>query len=338
MPAQGALVRAADHNNVFELERNSVARLLNDRINIYPPRDGGGIEIPANADTGTFGYGQALLSSGVNLADVVEAGDIAALKSDMLKIARHIGVESNPLITALPSIAPGDEIQNEHLSAFEAALQLLVDNRFEVALGQYSVETFATDISHSRTTPWGNNNIYGEGTVEHAFTVDFGSSEAARYFFNSGGQIRFTASRTGGVNGYQDQVWTSMLNSMGLIIFNHNSTNGESGINSSVGFYQLTNSPRLLFTKGAGSVYVYSTEYLANDYSIYASCNVPDNKFGEARYVFFRVYFNDDHAANLLSNDQVTGTLTSTIRLRRATGPNVEVPLPVAVNTRLLSF
>ena len=54
--------------------------------------------------------------------------------------------------------------------------------------------------------------------------------------------------------------------------------------------------------------------------------------------MFFRVYFNDDHAANLLANDQVTGTLTSTIRLRRATGPNVEVPLPVAVNTRLLSF
>ena len=118
MPVQGALIRAADHNNVFELERNSVARILNDRINIYPPRDGGGAEIPANANTGTFGYGQTLLSSGVNLADVVEAGDIAALKSDMLKIARHIGVETNPLITALPSIAPGDEIKNEHLSAF----------------------------------------------------------------------------------------------------------------------------------------------------------------------------------------------------------------------------
>lgn len=70
------------------------------------------------------------------------------------------------------------------------------------------------------------------------------------------------------------------------------------------------------------------------------SCNVADNRTGEARYLYVNVYFNDDHVSRRAVSDQVTGTLTSRVNIRRATAPytgEVEVPIPLATNTLLLS-
>jgi len=331
MPAQGALIRASDYNTVQALSTKSIARILGDRKTEYPD----------DSTRGTYGYGQTLLSSLVNVGDIADDLHLAKLKADLLKIATHCGLQTNPLITVLPNIAMGTTIDNADLEAFDAALQLLVDNRFELAIGQFSDESLkdggGTSIDSVRTTSWGGNTYYGEQTVRHAFTIDFGSADNARYFFNAGGELRFAASRAGGVNSYQDQVWTTMLNAMGTIRFRHNITSANSGSGSSIGYYQLTNTPQTVFTKGAGGAYVYATQYLANDYTIVMSCNVADNTTGEARYLYVTVYFNDDHATVMPSNDIVTGTLTSNITIRRATGTNVEVSAPIATNTVLLT-
>ena len=330
MPAQGALIRAVDYNNVQSLSTSSIARILGDRKPEYP----------GDITRGTYGYGQTLLSSLVSVGDIADDVHFARLKSDILKIATHCGVETNALISSLPTISVGDIIDNSHLEQVEAALNLLVSNRFEVAVGQYSDEslkdTLGNSINSLRTTTWGNDLVYTESTVRHAFTVDFGSADRARYFFNAGGELRFTASRTGGVNSFQDQAWTQMLNAIGTVRFKHNQTFASSGTGSSIGYYQLTTTPQTVFTKNAGGVYIYATQYLPNDYTIVMSCNTADNTLGDARYLYVTVYFNDDHTA-FPGNDVVTGTLSSNIAIRRATGPNVEVIAPTATNTVLLS-
>lgn len=329
MPTEGALIRATDYTDV----RRLVSRILGDRKNDYP----------TDINRGTFGYGQTVLSESrsiIRTETLVDDLDMASLKSDVLKIATHCGIQNDPLITALPTVTSGDLIDNAHLQAYLAAMPLLEANRFEVAPSHYSDGPFETDITNSRTTPWGNTTVYGQNTVRHSFTVDFGSPERARYFFNTGGQLRFTASRTGGLNSFQDQTWTELLTSMGTIVFNYDTTTANSGTGSNIGFYDLTTTPQQIFTKNAGSIYVYATQYTVNDYTITMSCNVADNRTGEARYLYVNVYFNDDHVSRRAVSDQVTGTLTSRVNIRRATAPytgEVEVPIPLATNTLLLS-
>lgn len=330
MPAQGALIRASDYNTVQSLSTKSISRILGDRKNEYP----------GDVTTGTYGYGQSLLSSQVSIGDIADDVHFAKLKSDILKIATHCGLESNPLISAIPTVSMGDLVDNAHLETIDAALEFLKTNRFELGIGQYSdeamLDSLGASINSVRTTTWGNDLVYTESTVRHAFTVDFGSADNARYFFNAGGEIRFTASRTGGVNSFQDQAWTAMLNAMGTVRFKHNQTFASSGTGSSIGYYQLTTTPQTVYTKNAGGVYIYATQYLPNDYTIVMSCNVSDNTLGDARYLYVTVYFNDDHTA-FPGNDVVTGTLSSNIGIRRATGSNVEVAAPIATNTVLLS-
>ena len=330
MPLQGALIRAVDYNNNQSFSTTSVSRILGDRKNEYP----------GDPTRGTFGYGQTLLSNSINIGDLSDDVHFAKLKADILKIATHCGLETNGLITAIPTVVVGDLIDNAHLETVEAALNFLSVNRFELGIGQYSDEALLDSLGNSinsiRTASWGNDLVYAESTVRHAFTVDFGSADRARYFFNAGGELRFTASRSGGVNSFQDQSWTQMLNAVGTVRFKHNQTFASSGTGSSIGYYQLTTTPQTVYTKNAGGVYVYATQYLPNDYTIVMSCNSADNTLGDARYLYVTVYFNDDHTA-FPGNDVVTGTLTSNIGIRRATGVNVEVIAPTATNTILLS-
>ena len=331
MPLQGDLIRATDYTDV----RRGISKILGDKI----------LEYPNDADRATYGYGQSVLSEALAITrevTIVDHVQIAALKSDILKIARHCGVEFNTAISSLPDPQTDDIVDNAHLEAYQNAILFLNANRFLLPEPQSSTEDLidkntALPITNSRTMSWGNNYVYSDSTVRHAFTLDFGTAEAARYFFNTGGEIRFAASRTGGNNTYQDQEWTKLLNQMGTIVYNYSGAVGQSGTGSNVGFYQLTTTPQQVFTKGGVALGVYSTQYLANDYTIWMSCNVADNSAGGARYVYVTIYFNDDHVAYKYYNDTVSGTLTSTVKIRRATGSNVYVVAPEAYNTVLLT-
>ena len=75
MPAQGALIRAVDYNNIQSLSTSSVARILADRK----------LEYPGDTTRGTYGYGQSLLSSLVSVGDIADDIHFARLKADILK-------------------------------------------------------------------------------------------------------------------------------------------------------------------------------------------------------------------------------------------------------------
>ena len=120
-----------------------------------------------------------------------------------------------------------------------------------------------------------------------------------------------------------------MLNSIGSVIFNYNGATASSGTSTGIGFSGITTTPQQIFVKtGSGS-------YSMNDYSIEMSCDVADNTSGGARYLFITAYFRDGHTN--FYGDSVSGTLTHTVNIRRATGGNVLVASPVATNTTLLT-
>ena len=66
-----------------------------------------------------------------------------------------------------------------------------------VAIPSSRLTTDAADSS-SRTSAWGSAS---ENEITHQFTMTFGSEAACRGFFNSGGEVLFTGSRSGGTSG-----------------------------------------------------------------------------------------------------------------------------------------
>lgn len=328
MAIQGALIRAIDYTEV----QKDVRRLLGDMI-----LDNKYISDPLRA---TYGYGNVVSSTGVVREQLADDLQMATLKSDVRKIAIHCGVEFNPIIANLPNIVTGSLIENEHLSAYEAAVVLLNTNRFNLGVGQFSDEVL--NISNTRTTAWGITNgsspLAGGNTIRHSFSLDFGTAAAARYFFNAGGQVRLSGSRSGGSVTINNSIWTNLLSSMGTVIFNHNSTSATgSGTGSSIGYYQLTNTPQQVFTRtGVTFGGVYSSRYVDNDYTVYVRTDFADNTLGVANRVFFDIYFNDDHATQIYLNDINNGSISSNVAIRRATGDNVSVSAPLAINSREL--
>lgn len=270
---------------------------------------------------GSTGYGQDLLSEAVQAGQTFTVTMWNNLRTDMIKARQHqTGVsESANLIL----VTPTTEITSALISQYDSFLNLIVANQRVCAANQGTIETLSVA---TRTTAW-------NGVIAHSLTLAFSNSLTARYFFNAGGQFRFTASRSGAAATTKDTDWTNMLSSMGTIRMDYNSTAflpGGSGSGSARGFYNLTTTSQQLFIKGS-SVYVYNE----NDYNIKAGVN----NSTDPTNVVLRIEFRDDDIGNRpvptpppplgpLVDESVTGSLNSTVSIFRPSGVNVSVQGP----------
>jgi len=150
--------------------------------------------------------------------------------------------------------------------------------------------------------------------------VSFGSDLAKTQFFKAGGEIRFTASQSGGSSSINID-WRNMLSNMGTIKMNYTETTSTgSGTGTSIGQQDLTGSYQQIFQKsGTGN-------YAANDYIVQAR-----NQTGAIQ---FRIYFQDDKGGN--PDENVTGTTQSNVQHLRASGSNVSLPAPTYTNQATL--
>jgi hypothetical protein len=112
---------------------------------------------------------------------------------------------------------------------------------------------------------------------------------------------------------------------MGTIVMNHNTTtrSGTAGTTQNIGFYQLTGTNQEIFRR------VGSGNYATNVYLINARSDGSGN-------ILVNIQFNDNKGGNPNFDENVTGTLTSRIDLRRATGSNVAVAAPTISTTTAL--
>lgn len=275
---------------------------------------------------GSTGYGQALTSTSVLAGQTFTLAMWDALRTDLLKARQHqTGVsESGNLSTVTTST----DISSTLVAQYDAFTTLVSTNQRVIATNQATIESLA---SATRSTAW-------NGVLTHTVTLTFSTTLAARYFFNAGGQIRFSASRTGTASTTKDTDWTNILSSMGTLYMNYNTTGflaGGSGTGSAKGFYNLTTSYQTLYVKGS-SVYAYNE----NDYNIAARV---DNAT-TPRIITFKIEFRDDDTGNQPQpappppygpkvDETVTGTLTSTVTMFRPSGTNVSVSGPTATQT-----
>jgi len=276
-----------------------------------------------NLITGLEIYGEGIINETTISSQLT--GNTGELGTYQLSVT-YTSPVAPPYISAGTYIVSGDVVQASHYDIFNSAIFVVETNKFELGSDQYSDESLydsgGNSISQTRNSSWSSQ-------VKHAFTIDFGSADRARAFFNTGGSLKFTPARAEGPTTTQNTNWTDMLNSIGTVIFKWNGASASSGTSTGIGFYGITTTPQQVFVKtGSG-------HYNMNDYSIEMSCDVADNTNGGARYLYVTAYFRDGHTN--FYTDSVSGTLTHNVNIRRATGGNVSVPTLVATNTTLLT-
>lgn len=285
--------------------------------------------------SGPTGYGQTIASSQVGQYDKITVAKWNALRDDIVRCRQHqnavvIGTKApdEAGYTAgadLPIPTTSKQVKESWRVAY---LNLASDcENFRLTAPPPAGEASRSDLvsQQIRTTQW-------NGRITQTVTVTFANADDARYFFNTGGQIEFSADRSGGTGGLKNVTWSTMLTNMGTIKFNYDVTTCTgTGFTSTIGWYDLTTTDNLIFEKDAPS-----GAYAPNKYFIYARVNsVSDRYIG-----YFTIYFADDSAApssfpdpGFGIDENPDGTLVSTVQVFRASGANVSRPVPAASTT-----
>lgn len=311
----GDTISAADYDNMVA----NVYRQLS------TPND---ITLGTYTASSTWGYNQSIGSLDAATGELVYANStnngFKNLQDEVQSLATFLGHSLNS--SSGSDKSAGQTITASDWNNLMDDVRDVFNNRLSVPSG--SLTTDAADVS-SRTSSWGSS---ATPTISHIFTMTFSSEAHARAFFNAGGEVLFTAGRSGGTTGSaagtigsQNADWTALLSAMGTLTFNLNTltSSGSTGTTANKGFYELTTSDQQLYIKyGSGS-------YASNYYRILGKVNSTTNP----TVLTFTVQFTDDHALGdgigpdgIDGNsddsqgyvDAVDGTTTSTIQTKRA--------------------
>lgn len=254
---------------------------------------------------GTRGYGQSSVISTVSSGDIITIGPWNDLFSALQIINTHTGSA-----LAIPSLVTiGDIVEALTGTGGDpnvpTVISTLDTNRLNYSIGQMSLTSSTTS---TRTTSW-------TVSVFHEFTMTFTDENSARYFFNSGGTVYVSASRTGGSSTTLNSSISTMLNDMGTIRFGAQATTytGSGGTAYPIGYYDLTSSYQdVFFHPGPVS-------YSAPNYTLKARAeNITGTNGGNGTVVRFQALFETGVPA--FSYNAADGTLTSSVSQLKATG------------------
>lgn len=228
------------------------------------------------------GYGQPTFGSTVSLGQTISASAYTNIRHDLLNASAHQNGTAAAL--NLASEVTGNPIIPNNASAFAAYASTVDTNRFNVANARLAQIGFAGN----RTASW-------TSACTATVTMTFASADQARFFWNAGGRVFFSSSRTGGAATAQNTSWSNLLSAVGTINY------------SGVQIYNLVSSNVLIFTTTAGS------PYASNTFTIRARSNF-NNSGGAAFQFFFQLDWTDPYVDPSPGNppapdDLVDGTL-----------------------------
>jgi hypothetical protein len=292
------------------------------------------IELILGTGAGQNGYGQSLTSAPVNnTGDIVEAADINAIYSDILKARIHqvgpgdIGIAEviqnlNIVAEDTSNFINDDGVTSidpdgfkKGIEDFESLMNNVIADKNTMDPSQSALEPA---ITSSRSSTW-------NGLIYHEVEVTFSSADTRRFFFNTGGEIRISANNTS-ASTPKGLDWNELCSSVGTVKFGAETTISTTGGSSSIGNYDLNSGYQLIYQKiGSGT---YSSVYAGNIYSIKARSD-------QNNRIIFKIEFNDVVFDNNVDNN-VDGRLESVIQHYRADG-EVVVIAPTYFSTQTLS-
>ena len=150
--------------------------------------------------TGDKGYGQSGTLSAVSAGNNVLATSWASLLTKNALLASHQGTS----ITGISNPSAGATI--EAFAALSANVTAVNTSRNNAA-----AEGSDSSVSSTTTSSWNNS-----ATLSKTFT--FPSADQLRYYFNAGGQIRISWSRSGGTSSTQNTTWSNLLTASGTLV------------------------------------------------------------------------------------------------------------------------
>ena len=269
---------------------------------------------------GTRGYGQ----TSTTLATVPSGQIVAAIEwNNLLGAMTTLNTHTGLALTLQPTVVSGDVILAEDGTSSRPDISTLISaldtGRNLASITQMSV---SNALISTRFSPWGPR-------IYHEFTVTFTNENDARYFFNSGGEIRFSGSRTGGSSTVVNAAWTALMILIGTVKFGSNSTTytGSGGvITNNIGYYELTDTYQEVFIHyGAGPAYSsinYSIQVRRESYT--------NTNGGNGSVVRCLVTFNDT-SAYYSYGSTVDGIMVSQIDQYKAGGV-LSITSPTYVN------
>jgi hypothetical protein len=273
--------------------------------------------------SGNSGYGQAsrIQSSSVSNGTTVTSTQWGNLRYDIYNCLVH----QNGTTPTIVQVSRGDTVRygaGHPNNAYDTLSNTVTTNRFNLGSGQ-----FVTEALNNATS--GDITWYSQAYVDVTYT--FNTAEDARFFFNSGGQLRVTSSFVASVTKAQTTSWASLLTTAGTQGFGGQvPSTGFSGMDGT-NFFKLTNAFQTYHTTTA------SSPYSSNTYRLQAKSNVANNASGTASQVIIRVLFTDAYTdppggdpGQFPPEDSVNGTLSVSTDMIRPSG--VMQPAPATGN------
>ena len=307
-------IRVADYNSI----RSTVANVM-------------------GTGAGPFGYGQPLNSSAVAEGTKLTVTHITKLRNDIINAWTHIFGSAPTPVTVIEGAKVIFNSSTAPVDSYTAIVNTINSNRFTVAGSQSGTNVPAAPSS----TTW--PGLYGTSwtsLIQCTVTAVWPDADQARRFWNSGGQIRFTASRAGGSTTTQNTQWNSILSNAGMQTYGGNNPGTGVSPNDGQNWYRCTNSRQLWYSQSGTS------PYGSNTYKIYArtlDATAGNNSTGSARQGEWHIEFVDNYVdpgiapiafpgniqtattAMFPPDDLVDGTFTVSVSLLFATG--ILVPL-----------
>ena len=275
---------------------------------------------PSIVASETYGYGQGFSTNSVvgsqtandlSTVDSVTAQNYEDLYIDLIRARSHqvgasVAIDEFVIGDYDTNEATADKIEESYVLGLESLATNISTDRFEVDASNLDIISIPAANSTRASTPTWSTSI------DHIFTMTWPTEEDRRHFFNTGGEIRFSAdvSYTGSQAKTVD--WQTILNAMGSTSFKATSTanNAAVGTGSSIGNYDLTNSYQIVYSRTGGSVYA------RNRYEIrameYATGDVTSA-------IQFKVSFVDGLPNNITYgiDEVVNGSFSSTVQIAK---------------------
>lgn len=254
--------------------------------------------------SGSAGYGQTALAN-VTAGSTVTSTQWATLVANTASAATHQGSS----ITSVTAPAAGGTIT--YLSAIPTNLQTVYSNRLNASTQGSTIANVVT-----RGTTWTT-------ALTFTHTATFANADAARYFFNAGGQLKLTFSQPNGTS--MANAFNSLCSACGTLVFSAPSSGsitvagtsytgfrkvGGSGTPSpyltNTGYYALTSANANVFLQTTGTPAGYTTSFI----NVLAKSNGTQGSNGDAGSVITLYTVWDEVPDGLTVTAGSTTTLT----------------------------
>ena len=240
---------------------------------------------------GKYGYGQtSYYLPNVSIGDPIKGSEWTDMRNAIAKAGDHQGTSLTNLYPT-SSVNVGDtvvafdggtnkELDNILTNVNTGAIGFLNDNGAAMSL-------LSNRLTMTRSTTW-------SGSINHGVRHQWSDANRARYFFNSGGEIRLNPkhpSTSGAQNADWDDILSNKLGRFNMGATSCSITGTASGIVASIGFYDLTTSYQTVFN----GLNLGSGAYASNDVIIQARVGGTANNGGPGSRVDLHITMVDAH-------------------------------------------